>query len=165
MRALRRLAVVMLGLACILMLAAMPAAGATSDAAAELAQKYVPVVMLKKQQAACDRSGEAYGPSSVNPILGNPDFTLLRDGQAVMQGPTAADLYEKPEGWAIDYPGNPLAPGCTYDQLARSLGMGVPPKDPVAYAHVTTQADAPGYLVVQYWFYYLFNDYNNLHEG
>ena len=165
MRALRRLAVVMLGLACILMLAAMPAAGATSDAAAELAQKYVPVVMLKKQQAACDRSGEAYGPSSVNPILGNPDFTLLRDGQAVMQGPTAADLYEKPEGWAIDYPGNPLAPGCTYDELARSLGMGVPPKDPVAYAHVTTQADAPGYLVVQYWFYYLFNDYNNLHEG
>ena len=151
--------------ALILGMTAGPAAGAAADAATELAQKYVPVVMLKKQQAACDRSGEAYGPSSVDPILGNPDFTFLRDGQDEMTGPTAADLYEKPEGWAIDYPGNPLAPGCTYDELARSLGMGVPPTDPVAYAHVTTQADAPGYLVVQYWFYYLFNDYNNLHEG
>ncbi len=166
MHGVRRLIAALLpAVALMLAMTVGPAAGATGGAATELAQKYVPVVMLKKQQAACDRSGEAYGPSSVDPILGNPDFTFLRDGQAEMTGPTAADLYEKPEGWAIDYPGNPLAPGCTYDELARSLGMGVPPTDPVAYAHVTTQADAPGYLVVQYWFYYLFNDYNNLHEG
>ena len=142
-----------------------PQAVASDSAAQQLADKYVPVVMLKKQAAPCDRSGEAYGPSSVNPILGNAQFSLVRDGAAVMTGPTAADLYEKPAGYAIDYPGNPLSPGCSYDQLARELGMGVPPKDAVAYAHVTTQKDVPGKLVVQYWFFYLFNDYNNLHEG
>lgn len=147
-----------------IVMAAAPALGA-GGAAQQLADRYVPVVMLKKQVAPCDSTGEAYGPSSVNPIVGNDQFTLLKDGAAVMKGPTAADLYEKPKGYAIDYPGNPLAPGCSYDQLARDLGMGVPPKDPVAYAHVTTQADAPGKLVVQYWFFYLFNDYNNLHEG
>jgi hypothetical protein len=140
-------------------------ATAASDAAGELAAKYVPIVKLKQQAEPCDEGGEAYGPSSVTPILGNPDFTFLKDGVAVMRGPTAQDLYEKPEGYAIDYPGSPLSAGCDYDELARSLGMGVPPKAPTAYAHVTTQADEPGLLVVQYWFFYLFNDYNNLHEG
>lgn len=141
------------------------AATAASGAAGELAAKYVPIVKLKQQTEPCDEDGEAYGPSPVTPILGNPDFTFLKDGVAVMTGPTAQDLYEKPEGYAIDYPGSPLSAGCDYDELARSLGMGVPPKAPTAYAHVTTQADEPGLLVVQYWFFYLFNDYNNLHEG
>ncbi len=141
------------------------AATAASGAAGELAAKYVPIVKLKQQAEPCDEDGEAYGPSPVTPILGNPDFTFLKDGVAVMTGPTAQDLYEKPEGYAIDYPGSPLSAGCDYDELARSLGMGVPPKAPTAYAHVTTQADEPGLLVVQYWFFYLFNDYNNLHEG
>ncbi len=141
------------------------AATAASDAAGELAAKYVPIVKLKQQAEPCDEDGEAYGPSSVSPILGNPDVTLLKDGVAVLTGPTAKDLYEKPVGYAIDYPGSPLSAGCDYDELARNLGMGVPPKAPTAYAHVTTQADEPGLLVVQYWFFYLFNDYNNLHEG
>lgn len=156
----RRLAALVL----VLLAMAAPAAGAQS-AEQQLADRYVPVVMLKKQLAPCDPGGEAYGPSSVDPILGNSRFTLLKDSAPVMTGPTAADLYEKPTGYAIDYPGNPLAAGCTYDQLARDLGMGVPPKDPVAYAHVTTQQGKPGQLVVQYWFFYLFNDYNNLHEA
>ncbi len=36
---------------------------------------------------------------------------------------------------------------------------------PTVYAHVATQADAPGKLSLQYWFFYLFNDWNNKHEG
>ncbi len=140
-------------------------APAASSAAQQLADRYAPVVMLKKQARECDPSGEAYGPSSVNPIFGQPDFLLTDDGATVLTGPTADDLYEKPPGYAIDYPGSPLDPGCTYDELARRLGMGVPPADPVAYAHVVTQQGVPGKLALQYWLFYLFNDYNNLHEG
>ncbi len=140
-------------------------AAAASSAAQQLADRYAPVVMLKKQSQECDASGEPYGPSSVNPIFGQPDFLFTNDGTTVLTGPTAADLYEKPPGYAIDYPGNPLNPGCDYEQLARRLGMGVPPANPVAYAHVVTQPDAPGKLALQYWLFYLFNDYNNLHEG
>ena len=144
---------------------AVRAVGADAGAAQQLADRYAPVVMLKKQARECDSSGEAYGPSSVNPIFGQPDFLLTDDGTTVLTGPTANDLYEKPVGYAIDYPGSPLDPGCSYDELARRLGMGVPPRDPVAYAHVVTQEDAPGKLALQYWLFYLFNDYNNLHEG
>ncbi len=136
-----------------------------ASAAQQLADRYAPVVMLKEQARECDATGEAYGPSSVNPIFGQPDFLFTRDGATVLTGPTAADLYDKPEGYAIDYPGSPLDPGCDYEQLARRLGMGVPPKDPVAYAHIATQEDKPGKLALQYWLFYLFNDYNNLHEG
>jgi hypothetical protein len=161
----RAILAVLAALALLPLVLPSPAAAARPGAAAELAEKHVPIVRLERQEGACDTKGEAYGPSSVNPILGNPQFTLVRDGVALMQGPTAKDLHGAPEGDAIDYPGSPLSAGCSYDQLARALGMGVPPKDPTAYAHVTTQADRPGLLVVQYWFFYLFNDYNNLHEG
>ena len=166
MRCLARRLVPALVLAAVMMLlgAAQQAFGAQS-AAQQLADKYAPIVNVVKQAAPCDPNGEPYGPSSVNPILGNSAFAFAYKGTVKSKGPTAATLWRKPDGWAIDYPGNPLSPGCTYDQLARDLGMGVPPKYPTAYAHVTTQKGKPGQLVVQYWFFYLFNDYNNKHEG
>ena len=36
---------------------------------------------------------------------------------------------------------------------------------PTTYAHVATDPDRPGKLVLQYWFFYVYNDWNNLHEG
>ena len=33
------------------------------------------------------------------------------------------------------------------------------------YAHVATEADRPGKLALQYWLFYAYNDWNNLHEG
>ena len=33
------------------------------------------------------------------------------------------------------------------------------------YAHVATEPDRPGKLALQYWFFYVFDDWNNLHEG
>jgi hypothetical protein len=33
------------------------------------------------------------------------------------------------------------------------------------YAHVATDVHDPGKLALQYWFYYVFNDWNNTHEG
>ena len=36
---------------------------------------------------------------------------------------------------------------------------------PAVYAHVATEPGFPGQLALQYWFYYVFNDWNNTHEG
>ena len=44
-------------------------------------------------------------------------------------------------------------------------GASPPGTQPTAYAHVVTDPDHPGKLALQYWFFYVFNDWNNLHEG
>ena len=36
---------------------------------------------------------------------------------------------------------------------------------PAVYAHVATDPRHPGQLALQYWFYDVFNDWNNTHEG
>jgi hypothetical protein len=36
---------------------------------------------------------------------------------------------------------------------------------PTVYAHVATERARPGKLALQYWLYYVYNDWNNLHEG
>jgi hypothetical protein len=86
-----------------------------------------------------------------------------RDGKRQeVRGPVAADLYGKGKAWSIDFPGNPYQPGCTYARDAIGLGQGMPP---VAYAHLAAQPDVPGRLALQYWFFYYFNQFNDLHEG
>ena len=37
--------------------------------------------------------------------------------------------------------------------------------EPTVYAHVATEPAYPDRLSLQYWLYYAFNDWNNLHEG
>jgi hypothetical protein len=36
---------------------------------------------------------------------------------------------------------------------------------PTVYAHVATDPDHPGELALQYWLYYVFNDWNNLQRA
>ena len=36
---------------------------------------------------------------------------------------------------------------------------------PTVYAHVATDPGHPGRLALQYWLFYVFNEFNNLHEG
>ena len=36
---------------------------------------------------------------------------------------------------------------------------------PTVYAHVATEQAQPGKLALQYWLFYVFNDWNNPHEG
>ena len=38
-------------------------------------------------------------------------------------------------------------------------------KRPTVYAHVATDRAHPGKVALQYWLFYAFNDFNNLHEG
>ena len=145
--------------------AAATAAPAPDAAARQLAQRYSPIVLLKAQQGPCDTGGEAFGPSPVNPLLGNPDIALEQYGRVVRHAPTGRDINGLGEEYALDFPGNPLRPGCFYEQKAREWGMGVPPRDPTTYVHVAKQADRPGLIALQYWFFYYFNDFVNVHEG
>ena len=125
-------------------------------------------MVLKDQDTPpCDTSGEQYDPTSVETVLGKPRISLVGPkppgGTAPsIPAPVAADLYGKGKDWYLDYPGNPYDPHCTFARDAITLGQGKPP---VAYAHIVTQPDRPGRLALQYWFFYYFNQFNDLHEG
>jgi hypothetical protein len=92
-------------------LVAAPAFGAT-PAEQQLADRYAPILAFQEQSVECG-DGEPYRPISVDDVLGNPDVTLHGPDGVVKTGPTAADLYGKPDGYYLDLPGNPLDPGCS----------------------------------------------------
>ncbi|TCC35281.1 DUF946 domain-containing protein [Kribbella capetownensis] len=142
---------------------AAPAAADISDERA-LAQRFAPVVALVHQDGQCG-PGEPYEPSGVDAFLGN-DSVALRGpwdrADLVKIGPTASDLGKGLDGYYLDFPGNPLRPGCGYELWARKATAGT---EPTIYAHVATEAGRDDRLALQYWFFYPFNDYNNKHEG
>ena len=76
-------------------------------------------------------------------------------------GPVANDLVGRYE-YHLDFPGDPLDPGCDYERWAKRITAGI---KPTVYAHVVTEPDRPGKVSLQYWFFYPFNDFNNTHEG
>ena len=135
---------------------------AAASAATTLADRYSPVIMLEPQHRPCG-PGEAYRPTTVDILLGNPEVVLRNsDGKVVKRGPTAQDLSAAPGGDYIDLQGNPLRPGCFYEeQFKRWFGD----RKPSVYAHVATDSEHPGKLAVQYWFFWTFNDFTNKHEG
>lgn len=150
--------------ACALLVTGAPAAVAQDvapDAVAELAARYAPIVVVRDQPAPCG-DGEPFLPAPVDTVLGQPDVVLRGpEGQAVA-APTAADLAGRGDGWYLDLPGNPLSPECDYEEWfdARS-----PQYPPTVYARVATDPDHPGMLALQYWFWWVFNDWNDRHEG
>ena len=101
-------------------------------------------------------------------MLGNPRVNLVRPAEPGMPqitrpAPTAADIAGLGGRWHLDLPGNPLSPGCTYAKdFAALKAAGEAP--PITYAHIARERGHPG-LVVQYWFFYYFNQFNDIHEG
>jgi len=80
----------------------------------QLAEKYAPIVMLVAQEAPCDSDGEQYAPTAVDIVLDNPDVVLRQVGNndpVLMRAPGAADLFERSEGFYLDFPGSALQPG------------------------------------------------------
>ena len=140
-----------------------PASASLSDQTA-LAKRYAPVVRLVAQDYDCG-SGESYEPMDINALMGNATVALRGPwggSDLVKIGPTAHDLAQGLYDYHLDFPGDALNPGCGYEKWARRITKGFPV---VAYAHVASEQDAPGKLALQYWFFYAFNDWNNLHEG
>jgi len=138
---------------------------ASADLADEqaLAERFAPVVRLVEQTEECGH-GEPYEPMDVDALLGEPTVALRGPWNAsdlVEIGPDATDLVGRYE-YHLDYPGTALDPGCGYERWARRITQDT---KPTVYAHVATEPGRPGKLALQYWFFYAFNEFNNLHEG
>src|SRR3954453_10927462 len=137
-------------------------AGAAPSASQQPAERYTPVLTLEPQTTACG-SGEAFRPTSVDVVLGRQGVELRGpDGKVVKQAPTGPDLFGLGEGYYLDYPGDPLNPGCGYEKDFQSWSDG---RKSLVYAHVATDPAHRDKLAVQYWFFYTFNDFTDKHEG
>jgi Vacuolar protein sorting-associated protein 62 len=138
----------------------------SDEAAQELADRYVPIVKLREEKSECASDGDPYFPTSVDAAIDQPGVFLggSSDEETI---PTLdfdrTDLDGLDKDWYLDYPGDPIHPGCTFERAFRGLveSMDLPA---VAYAHIATEEGEDG-IAVQYWFYYYFNDWNNHHEG
>lgn len=136
---------------------------AASTPEQQLAERYAPIVALKAQTGACDSKGEPYRPVPADVVLGRSDVKLVDgDGKLIAQAPTASVLFGKGENDYLDFPGSPLNAGCSYEKWGDAVTQGAPT---TSYAHVVAQTGKPGKLALQYWFYYVFNDFNNKHES
>jgi hypothetical protein len=145
-------------------LAAAPVAAAGSGSEQALAERYAPVVRLVAHSGECG-SGKPYVPIDVDALFSEPTVALRGPwggSDLVKIGPTAKDLSKGLYEYHLDFPGNALHPGCDYLHWERRIIEG---RSPTVYAHVATDPAHPGKLSLQYWLFYVFNDWNNLHEG
>jgi hypothetical protein len=161
---------VLLGIAFLATFASPAAAAPTGDEAAQrLAEKYSPIAMLREQtDPPCNTSEEQYQPTSVETVLGNPTVTLEHeppDGslEDVKRAPTAADVAGLRDGYYLDLEGEVLGNTCVYARAFRKLvEEGKAPA--ITYAHVAREPNHDGFTL-QYWFFWYFNQFNDLHEG
>jgi hypothetical protein len=185
----RSLAVALLATALLVLVSAAPAAvaapaeavkpsgvlnqktGEPGEAAAEkLAKKYVPIVMLREEQVPpCETSAEQYQPTSVDVMLGNPTVVLQRyDEKAgeledVKRAPTVEDIAGLKGDYYLNLNGTALGDTCVYARdFAQLLLEEKAPA--ITYAHIARQPNHDGFTL-QYWFFWYFNQFNDLHEG
>ena len=126
--------------------------------------------MLREQQdPPCEKTAEQYQPTSVGAVLGNPTVTLTHDDlqtgklEKVKRAPTAADIAGLPDGYYLDLEGEALGETCVYSKAFEKLvEEGKAPA--VTYAHIAREPNHSGF-VLQYWFFWYFNQFNDLHEG
>ncbi len=151
------------------MLLGQASVAAAASPAQRLIDAYAPITMLREEQEPpCETSAEQYEPTSVSTVLGNPAVGLKRveeDGSEMLvkQGPTAADIAGLGSEYHLELPGDPLGDTCVYARdFARLKREGKAP--PTTYAHIARQVGRPG-LALQYWFFWYFNQFNDLHEG
>ncbi len=168
MAAIRRL---LPALGTILLLATPAAASAAQPEsnAQRLAETYAPITMLREQQdPPCETSAEQYQPTSVDTVLGNPTVTLQQfvpeEGlQDIAKAPTAAEIAGLGDDYYLNLRGEALGETCDYArEFARLVREGRAPA--ITYAHLTREPNHSGF-VMQYWFFWYFNQFNDLHEG
>ena len=117
-----------------------------------------------RQDAPCHH-GEPYEPTDVDLVLASPDVALRGPwdrSNIIKVAPTAKDLSAGLSGYHLDFPGHAVTPGCVYDEWSHQINAGSPS---LTYAHVVSDPLHPGQLALQYWFFYVFNDFNDKHEG
>ncbi len=156
------------------LLVAPTASADVSAAQQQLVSSYAPILNLREQtdDKNCDTTEEQYNPpTAVDTVLGNPAVTLINyvNGRDVpiRKAPTAADIAGLGDDYYLDLPGDPLSVKCprkgSYATDFKDLrAAGKAPA--LTYAHIATEPGFSG-LVVQYWFFYYFNQFNDVHEG
>ncbi len=159
----------------VLMVAPPNGAAATGEAgdrssAQALADAYSPVVMIREQDdPLCGIEGEQYQPMAVDGLFENPQVTLRRnppDGGKpvpVKKSPSLEDVAKSGEEAFLDLNGDPLGNTCVFskDFDALKKGGGAPVE---VYAHIAREPGREG-IAIQYWFFWYFNQFNDLHEG
>ncbi len=162
-----------MGLVAITSLFFVPAASAATQpprsALDRLVEDYSPVTMIREQQdPPCEITAEQYEPTSVDTVLGNPSVILTRDvgGKGltdVLRAPTADDIAGLGDRYYLNLNGDPLGDTCEYARDFEVLkDRGDAPV--VTYAHIARERGHPGFAL-QYWFYWYFNEFNDLHES
>jgi hypothetical protein len=133
------------------------AAAQVDDPARTLLERYKPDIAIRTHLEICG-PGERYLPIPVDTIFDRPDVVLRDASGAILKvAPTAADLAAGPPDRWIDLPGNALTPGCTYERWFRALDAPI-----AVYGRVAQEGDV---VVAQYWEYWVFNQWNDLHES
>jgi hypothetical protein len=133
----------------------------------QLASRFAPIVYLPELDRPCVAGGAGFAPISVDAVLGNPEVRLRSrsDPGFSQSAPTSTTLYNSGADVYfdayLDLPGNPAKPGCRYERDGLRFAAG---QENVAYARIVRDDDVDG-LVLQYWLFYYFNDWNNRHEG
>jgi hypothetical protein len=153
-----------LTLAALAACAASPCLARAADAPDALALRYAPVVQLVEQQEECGH-GEAFVPTNVNRVLGNSEVALRGPWDRtniIKVAPRAQDLSRGLFDYRLDFPGHAVQPGCTYDEWSHRINHG---QAPTMYARVVTDPAFRNQLALQYWFFYVFNNFNDKREG
>src|SRR5262245_3668977 len=172
MRRPARLAICLAGIASVSLIAASGAAAASATPDEEnLVRTYSPILMMRAQEDVndpCNTTEEQFSPPTwVEVVLGNPRVTLVHRVEGknipIKEAPTAADIAGLNSDYYLDLPGDALSAGCTYarDYLRLKSNNRAPP---ITYAHIAHQTGHSG-LAVQYFFFYYFNQFNDVHEG
>lgn len=140
------------------------------EAAKRLAKKYVPIVMLREQEKPpCETSAEQYEPTSVETMLGNPTVTLQKYDEAtgkledITKGPTIAEVSGLKGDYYLNLNGTALGDTCVYARDFEQLLLEEK-APPVTYVHIAREPNHEGFAL-QYWFFWYFNQFNDLHEG
>lgn len=126
--------------------------------------------MVRKQEdPPCDTAEEQYrSPTSVDTVLGNPAVTLTHyvPGKGLEnagKAPTARDIAGLGDAYYLNLSGDPLGDTCVYAKnFARLVKEGR--ASAITYAHIAREAGHFGFAL-QYWFFWYFNQFNDLHEG
>ena len=139
-------------------------------AAQQLADAYAPIAMLREQGHPLRQRRRRLFSAPVDWIFDNPELLLRADaGGDVAYDPVLAEGFAPPTSPLPDPEPTstsrtiPITPGCDYETTSRTVTATFDLK-PTTYVHIVVDAGKRK-LYLQYWFWYLFNDWNNLHES
>ena len=151
-------------MAAVLALACCPVAAADLADETALAQRHAPVVRIVEQLEECGH-GEPYRPTDVDLLFDEPTVALRGPWNAVdlvQGGAEGRTTSPASTSTTSTSPGTRSTRAAATSSWDRRLREG---HEPAVYSHVATDPAHPGKLALQYWLFYTFNDWNNLHEG